>query len=154
MYKLSDVYHITFGFLITMSTLLFGKNWFVFVLFLSFNIIDWLTGWMKARLSKRESSMIGLRGVIKKLGLWILLFFSFLISAGFIELGNILHIDLTITELLGYFVLASLIVNEARSIVENFVEMGYRVPSVLTKGLEVADKMINKEGEADEKRTD
>lgn len=54
-------------------------------------------------------------------------------------------VDLTLTTLLGWFVLASLTVNEARSIIENFVEAGYDVPKILIKGLEVADKKINQE---------
>ena len=58
-------------------------------------------------------------------------------------IGTTLGINLEITVLLGWFVLASLIVNELRSILENFVEMGYNVPRILTKGLEVADKAIN-----------
>ena len=33
---------------------------------------------------------------------------------------------------------------------ENFVEAGYKVPAVLTKGLQVAEKMINKEIEESE----
>ena len=33
--------------------------------------------------------------------------------------------------------------NEIRSILENFVEMGYKVPKILVNGLEVADKKIN-----------
>ena len=34
-------------------------------------------------------------------------------------------------------------VNEARSIVENFVEAGYDVPRILTAGLQVADEKLN-----------
>ena len=49
-----------------------------------------------------------------------------------------------ITALLGWFVLASLIINEIRSILENLVEAGFNVPVILVKGLEVADKMVNK----------
>lgn len=49
--------------------------------------------------------------------------------------------------LVGFFVLASLLVNEIRSICENLVEMGVDVPKILIKGLEVADKAINKDGE-------
>ena len=45
---------------------------------------------------------------------------------------------------MGWFTLASLIINELRSIIENFVEAGDNVPSVLTKGLEVAENAINK----------
>ena len=44
--------------------------------------------------------------------------------------------------LLGWWVLASLIVNEARSILENLVEMGYDVPGFLVKGLAVTQKLI------------
>ena len=43
--------------------------------------------------------------------------------------------------------LASLLINEIRSIVENFVEAGFNVPAVLVKGLEVADKVVNKDQE-------
>ena len=71
-------------------------------------------------------------------------------SAIFIEIGKVIGIDLGITTLLGWFVLASLLVNEIRSIIENFVEAGYKVPAVLTKGLQVAEKMINKEIEESE----
>lgn len=68
-------------------------------------------------------------------------------SVGLIEIGSTLGVDLQITTLLGWFVLASLMVNEIRSILENFVEMGYNVPKVLIKGLEVADNVINKDNE-------
>ena len=35
-----------------------------------------------------------------------------------------------------------LIINEARSILENLVELGYKVPDVLIRGLAVTDKLI------------
>ena len=75
---------------------------------------------------------------------------SFSASAVFVEIGATLGINLQITVLLGWFVLASLIVNELRSILENFVEMGYDVPKILVKGLEVADKAINQSQEDEE----
>ena len=84
-------------------------------------------------------------GLLKKLGYWIIIMISFLASVLFIEIGNTLGINLEITTLLGWFVLASLAINELRSIVENLVEAGYNIPMIFTKGLEVADKMINKE---------
>ena len=68
-------------------------------------------------------------------------------SAVFVEIGKVIGVDLGITTLLGWFVLASLLVNELRSIVENFVEAGFNVPVVLVKGLEVADKVVNKDQE-------
>lgn len=48
--------------------------------------------------------------------------------------------------------LASLLINEIRSILENFVETGYHVPAILIKGLEVVDKMVNKEDSEAEKK--
>ena len=73
---------------------------------------------------------------------------SFAAGAWFISIGELVGIDLQITKLLGWFVLASLTVNELRSILENFVEAGYDVPKVLVDGLEVANKAFNK-GEGD-----
>ena len=116
-------------------------------MFLLFNVIDWFTGWMKSYINKRENSMKGWTGVLKKLGYWLMILVAFSASAVFIEIGSTINIDLGITKLLGWFVLASLSVNEIRSIVENLVESGYNVPTVLTKGLEVADKIINSERE-------
>ena len=58
-----------------------------------------------------------------------------------------LGIDFHVTTLLGWFVLASLCINEVRSIIENLVQCGYSVPSVLTKGLEVADKIVNEDND-------
>ena len=65
----------------------------------------------------------------------------------FVEIGKVIGVDLGVTTLLGWFVLASLLINEIRSIVENFVEAGFNVPAVLVKGLEVADKVVNKDQE-------
>jgi phage-related holin len=93
----------------------------------------------------KENSVKGWQGVLKKLGYWLMILVAFAASAVFIEIGNTLGMDLGVTTLLGYFVLASLLVNELRSILENFVEAGYNVPTVLVKGLEVADKVVNQE---------
>lgn len=140
-----DTYNAVTGAVIAFLTFVFGEHWILFALFLFFNVVDYITGWMKSRLNKKENSVKGLKGVLKKLGYWIMIMISFSASVLFIEIGNTLGIDLGITTLLGWFVLASLAINELRSIVENLVEAGYNVPNILTKGLEVADKLVNKE---------
>lgn len=140
-----DTYNATIGAVVAFLTFIFGEHWVLFALFLLFNVIDYLTGWMKSRLNKKENSVKGWQGVLKKLGYWIMIMIAFAASVLFIEIGNTLGIDLGITTLLGWFVLASLAINELRSIVENLVESGYNIPNVLTKGLEVADKLVNKE---------
>lgn len=140
-----DSYNAVVGAIVTFLSFIFGKHWYLFAAFLLLNVIDWITGWMKSRINNKSNSTAGWKGVLKKIGYWLMILVSFVASAVFIEIGVTLGIDLGITTLLGYFVLASLLVNEMRSIVENFVEAGYNVPKILTNGLEVADKIINHE---------
>lgn len=140
-----DTYNAIMGGIVACLTMVFGEHWLFFALFLLLNVVDWLTGWMKSRIAGKENSVKGWKGVLKKLGYWLMILVAFAASAIFIEIGNTIGIDLGVTTLLGFFVLASLCVNELRSIVENFVEAGYNVPTVLVKGLEVADKMVNQE---------
>lgn len=132
-----------------MLSYIFGEHWILFALFLAFNLADWITGWMKSRIAHKENSKAGWKGVLKKLGYWIMIAVAFGASAVFVEIGKTIGVDLGITTLLGWFVLASLLVNEIRSICENFVEAGYNVPQILIRGLEVADKAINKEADTD-----
>lgn len=140
-----DTYNAIVGGIVAILSFVFGEHWILFAIFLLFNVADWLTGWMKSRMAGKENSVKGWQGVLKKLGYWLMILVAFAASAVFIEIGNTLEMDLGITTLLGYFVLASLLVNELRSILENFVEAGYNVPIVLVKGLEVADKVVNQE---------
>lgn len=147
---ITNNYNAFVGAIIAVLSVVFGEHWYLFALFLLLNVADWLTGWMKSRIMKKENSVKGWTGVLKKLGYWLMVIVAFAISAGLIEIGKTLGMNLGITTLLGWFVLASLIVNEGRSIVENFVEAGFKVPSILVKGLAVADKLINKD-ESEEK---
>ena len=140
-----DTYNAIVGGIVAVLSFVFGEHWILFAIFLLFNVADWLTGWMKSRMAGKENSMKGWQGVLKKLGYWLMILVAFAASAVFIEIGNTLGLDLGVTTLLGYFVLASLLVNELRSILENFVEAGYNVPTVLVRGLEVADKVVNQE---------
>lgn len=145
-----DTYNAVTGAIIALLTMVFGEHWLFFALFLLLNVVDWITGWMKSRIAGKENSVKGWKGVLKKLGYWLMILVAFAASAIFIEIGNTIGIDLGVTTLLGFFVLASLCVNELRSIVENFVEAGYDVPTVLVKGLDVANKMVNQEESQDQ----
>lgn len=143
-----DGYNAVVGAVVAVLSYILGEHWILFVMFLALNLADWITGWMKSRLTGKENSEKGWKGVLKKLGYWIMIMVAFGASAVFVEIGNTISVDLEVTTLLGWFVLASLLINEIRSIVENFVEAGFNVPTVLVKGLEVADKMVNKETDA------
>ena len=144
-----DGYNVIVGTVVAVLSYILGEHWILFVAFLLLNVADWLTGWMKSRMAKKENSVKGWQGVLKKLGYWLMVMVAFGASAVFIEIGKAIGVDLGVTTLLGWFVLASLLVNEIRSICENFVEAGFHVPVILIKGLEVADKIVNKDSEED-----
>lgn len=146
---LNQLYHI-YSLIITFGTFIFGEHWLLFVIYLILNIIDGITGWIKARINHTESSQVGFIGIVKKIGYWLTLFIAFLVSVGFDEIGSIIGIDLSIMILLGWYVLASLIINECRSILENLVEIGCDVPYVFIKGLQIVSNKIDVGGEEDE----
>ncbi|WP_455682849.1 phage holin family protein [Thomasclavelia sp.] len=145
MNKIVNIFQYSYSLFITLMVTLLGEHWLLFVVYLILNIIDTLTGWAKARIQKIESSKIGLIGIIKKMCCWIIVLLGFLIPICFQELGMIIGVDLSITVLLGWFVLASLVVNEIRSIIENLVESGVKVPEILIRGLERISKKLESE---------
>ena len=115
--KVIDTYNAMVGAAVAVLSYILGEHWFLFVLFLLLNAIDWGTGWMKSRINNVENSKAGLKGVLKKLGYWLMIMVAFGASAAFVEVGKIINLDLGVTTLLGWFVLASLLVNEARSMI-------------------------------------
>ena len=85
------------------------------------------------------------------LGYWAIILVAFIISFVFVDMGlDIFNVDLSFLEMVGWFTLACLMVNEARSILENLVECGYDVPTVLIQGLAVTDKLINNKNDNEE----
>lgn len=144
-----DGYNAVVGTAVAVFSYILGEHWILFVAFLLLNFADWVTGWMKSRMAGKENSVKGLQGILKKIGYWVMIAVAFGCSVIFIEIGRAIGIDLGVTTLLGWFVLASLIINEIRSILENFVEAGFNVPTILVKGLEVADRVVNKDNDSE-----
>ena len=146
--KVLDHYNTIIGILVTLLSVAFGTYWYIFAAFILLNIFDWLTGWYKSRKKKTESSAVGLKGIIKKLGYWVIIAMAFLIANVFVQMGrDVLNMNLDFMMLIGWFTLACLMVNEARRILENLVECGYEVPAVLIQGLAVTEKLLNQESE-------
>ena len=143
-----DYYNVAVGAAVAILSAVFGVYWYLFAGYLLLNVIDWITGWRRANKQHKESSMVGLKGIIKKTGYWIIVLIAFMIPDLFIKLGrDTLGIDLEFLMLLGWFTLATLIVNEIRSILENLVEMDYNVPGVLIDGLAVTEKLLKNKSE-------
>lgn len=139
-----DEYNAIVGGGIALLTMLFGTYWYIFAAFFLFNVIDWLSGWYKSHKKKEESSKVGAIGAMKKVGYWAIVAVAFTIGNVFSQLGkDVFGISLDFLHMIGWFTLSMLMINEARSILENFVELGYKVPNFLIKGLAVTEKMIN-----------
>lgn len=115
----------------------------LFVILLLANILDWLTGWAKARIKRIENSQAGYIGILKKISIWIIVLVAFLVTYALKELGILMKIDLSVAQFMGWFVVISLIFNELRSILENLVECDIKVPTILVQGLEIFQKKIN-----------
>ena len=90
-----DTYNMIIGGIVAVFTAIFGIYWYVFVAYFVLNVLDWMTGWYKSRKLKKESSAEGLKGIIKKLGYWVVITVAFLVSYVFVHMGSdILHVDL------------------------------------------------------------
>lgn len=147
----TDKINVVIGAIIAVLSYIFGDKWFLFAAFLFMNFCDWITGWHKSYVNKKECSEKGWRGILKKIYYWTMIAVSFVMAEVFIRLGETVGVDLGVTRLLGWFVLASLFINEIRSIIENLVEAGIYVPESLKRGLKIANEMLK---EAEQEDTD
>lgn len=147
--KVLDAYNLFVGGAMTILAGIFGEFYYIFVAFLLLNVVDYLTGWAKSKVSKSESSMAGLKGIMKKIGYWITISIAFLIPATLTELlSDTLQINADFLMYFGWFTVACFLINEARSIIENLIQIGVEVPGFLVKGLAVADQLITERAEA------
>lgn len=128
----------------TTLTSIFGIEWLLFLGYLILNLLDYITGTIKSKIKNTESSSKGLIGILKKICYWILILISFLISYLLMQIGIKININLDFIMFFGWFTLACLIINEARSIIENLVDIGIKVPDFLLKGLNTYYDFINK----------
>lgn len=142
--KVLEKTNIIWGAVATILAAVFGQYWFLFVGFLVLNVVDYATGIIKAKFyQKNESSAVGAKGILKKVMYWVVIGIAFFISDCFIGFGEILGLNLNFLILLGWFVLASYVINEIRSILENCVVMGINVPEFLIKGLDITQKLMS-----------
>lgn len=144
MEKILNKINLTAGAVITLMSAVFGTYWYLFAAFLALNIVDYITGILKAKYTNTENSNRGWRGIVKKTGYWVVIAIAFFIAQFFDELGALINADLGFTVILGWMTLATFIINEMRSVLENLVVMNVEVPMWLIKGLEVASNFTEK----------
>lgn len=143
MFKVFNKVSSTISIISTALTSMFGIEWILFIGYLILNLFDYITGTIKSKIKREESSNRGLIGIIKKICYWILIAISFLISYLLVKIGSKINLNLNFIMLFGWFTLACLIINETRSIIENLLEIGIQVPAFFTKGLDIYEKVLN-----------
>lgn len=138
-----DKFNTISGVIVVIATYFFGEHWMLFAAFLVLNLMDYVTGVIKSKILHAESSSAGLKGIVKKFSYWIMIILSFGLSPIINEIGTVMDIDLSmLSPIFGWYVLALLAVNEARSVLENLVESGVNVPTILVNGMAVFDKVL------------
>lgn len=137
------------NFFVNTITEFFNTFWFMFLFLLVLNVLDVITGEIKAKYLKVESSRVATKGLYKKIFLWILITITLGLSLMFIQIGEIFHAKIGFMSWLGRLVVIHAIINEFRSIIENIVacDKGNIVPSWLKKGLEVTQRTIDGKSE-------
>lgn len=92
----------------------------LFKTLLVFIIIDYITGLLRAIYTKKLSSKIGAKGIIKKVGYIFIVILAALLDQLLNSTGNIRNI-----------VIYMFIANEGISILENWTCMGIKIPKIL-----------------------
>lgn len=100
---------------------------------ISFVILDYITGLLKAIYNKKLNSNVGAKGIIKKLGYFILVAVAF-------KLDQLTGNSGAIRTLVIYFFVA----NEGLSIIENWGKMGLPLPQKL---IDVLEQLRNNKGD-------
>lgn len=141
-FKIFNKISNTISLIVTSLTSIFGIEWVLFAGYLILNITDYLTGTFKSKVNKTENSSKGILGILKKFCYWILIAISFFLSFALSQLGTKININLNFVMLFGWFTLTCLIINESRSIIENLIEIGIKVPNFLKNGLELSYRKL------------
>lgn len=141
--SVADKFNAIGGTIIVVATYIFGEHWVLFAAFLALNVLDYITGVIKSKIKNTESSNAGLKGILKKFSYWICITIGFGLVPILNELGSIMGADLSsFSPVFGWYLLAVFAINEVRSVLENLVECGVAVPSILIKGMAVTQKVI------------
>ena len=125
-------------------------------LLVGFNIVDYATGLCAAKYRNESiSSYKGMRGIWKKIGMWLLVLVGAWIDILINYAIEYIGISFSLPFIVATVVAVWLVVNEAISILENLKDIGTDIPPFLlplmknikTKVEETADIVENKEEE-------
>ena len=84
--KILNKANLLWGAAVTVLSAVFGQFWYLFAAFLALNIIDYITGIVKAKLNHKENSSKGWKGIAKKVGYWIVIDIAFFLALCFVDI--------------------------------------------------------------------
>lgn len=114
------------AFLGTVFTWLFGAWDIALIILITFMLLDYLTGLIRAYINKELSSNTGFNGLVRKSVIFVVLILA-------VSLDRLMNTGTWLFRtLIAYFYIA----NEGLSILENCVAIGLPFPSQLTDALE------------------
>lgn len=125
MSRIQVIFSLVSGFITSSFSYLLGGIDKLIIMLLIIMAIDYITGICKAIINKKLNSIIGIKGIIKKIGYLLIVALSVLID-------KILGDADAIRMLVIYFFIA----NEGISILENWSEMGLPLPKKLKQVFE------------------
>lgn len=108
----------------TMATVIFGGWDLAIQLLLACMVIDWITGMVRSGMQGKLNSSHGLKGIIKKIGMLLLVTLAVIMDS--LTLGN---------GLVRLFTIYYFAANEGLSIIENLGECGVPIPCKLKNAI-------------------
>lgn len=125
MKKIIEISIIVWSFIVNSFSFLMGSIDNLLIMLLIIMAIDYLTGICKAIVNKKLNSIVGVKGIIKKVGYLLIVALAVLIDKIMGDAG-------AIRILVIYFFIA----NEGISILENWGQMGLPLPNKLKQFFE------------------
>ena len=102
------------------------------ILMVMCNVIDYTTGLMASAYRKEDiNSYKSIRGIVKKVSMWLLVVVGAIIDQLIIYAGNTVGFTIPFTFLIACIVAIWIICNEIISILENIKDMGVNIPTFL-----------------------
>ena len=121
------------------------------LLMVTCNVIDYVTGLIAAHYrGEKVSSQIGLKGIIKKVCLWLLVVVGAIMDTLIKYAADTVGITPPVHFLIACVVAVWIICNELISILENMVDIGVNIPPFLLPLVKLLKEQAEKAGEKEE----
>ena len=97
------------------------------------NVIDYITGLMAAknREDGKISSYRSIRGIAKKIGMWVLVIVGVIMDCLLLFVSDVLGFQMPFTFLVACIVAVWIVCNEIISILENLIDIGVNIPTFM-----------------------